>query len=309
MILSIRKRNFKHVKKKKRGWIVVSPETFYYGMVVIYAVLMLVIMGVTKKVTALEESLLIRRELLLEFRILATFFGVLGLLIIFGSPMGWDYCIFFVVEASALAMTAMGSVATWWLLDKSQLFNLPVLMERKLEKLGIKEEQKTENGKLIPSLRTVLNDRTAVNYFLEHLIHELSLENVFFLADVMRYKKSFLRQSQFCFFFLYFSHVPGFAIQMEDFGKIDASGRTYVEYASILGRTYVENVSASYVTAIHVETRDRILDYLETLNPQNENNIDQVQLTQLCNVFDPAAEEVWRLLNDSWKRYAKSPVL
>ncbi|ETO11676.1 hypothetical protein RFI_25700 [Reticulomyxa filosa] len=114
--------------------------------------------------------------------------------------MGWDYCIFFVVEASALSMTAMGSIATWWLLGKSQLFNLPILMERKLEKLGIKEEQKTESCKLILSLRTVLNDRTAFNYFLEHLIRELSLENVFFLAD--KYQQYFfflLQQNRYLF--------------------------------------------------------------------------------------------------------------
>jgi len=76
------------------GWIIVSFSTFYYGMVVIYAVIMLVIMQITRKVMRIEDLLFIRCELWLEFRILAGFFVVLGVLIIFGSAMDWDYCSF-----------------------------------------------------------------------------------------------------------------------------------------------------------------------------------------------------------------------
>jgi len=161
------------------GWIIVSFSTFYYGMVVIYAVIMLVIMQITRKVMRIEDLLFIRCELWLEFRILAGFFVVLGVLIIFGSAMDWDYCMFFIVEASVLAMAGMSSVATWWMLGRSKLINLSALMDKRLKQLGIenKEDEKVQHA---PSLDMVLNDPEALRFFLQYLVRELSLENVFF---------------------------------------------------------------------------------------------------------------------------------
>jgi len=240
------------------GWIVVSPDTYYYGIVAIYAGIMLVIMTVTQKITVINDFLFIRHELLLEFRILAAFFVLLGFLIIFGAAMNWHYCIFFVVEASAIAMTGMGTIATWWMLDKSMLFNFPLLKEKRLKLLG-KEDEKENEGKRVPPLRAVINDEEASVFFFRHLVRELSLENVFFLADIMRYKNSFVQPNVL-------DSVPGFSIQIRDLAKhSNVSGRTLVQYAWALGQAYVENISASYVTAIHQETRDQILEYLEKM--------------------------------------------
>ncbi|ETO19569.1 hypothetical protein RFI_17662, partial [Reticulomyxa filosa] len=136
-------------------------------------------------------------EMLTEFRIMAGFFMVLGWLIIFGSAMGWEYCAFFVVEASALAMTGMATVATWWMLDKSELFNLPLSIEKRLRELGIDDEE-FQKAQHAPPLKEVLKDDEAITFFLRHLIRELSLENIFFLADVMHFKASLHSNIEFC---------------------------------------------------------------------------------------------------------------
>ncbi|ETO16257.1 hypothetical protein RFI_21096, partial [Reticulomyxa filosa] len=241
-------------------------------------------------------------ELLREFRILAGFFFLLGLLIIFGSAMGWQYCMFFVIEASVFAMTAMAGMSTWWLLDKSELFNLPLLMEKRLEELGVKNEDEPEHVKSAPPLRIVLDDGKAIFFFLRHLVRELSLENVLFLADVMHFKNAFVQNKKV------FNNVPGFFIRVCDLAKYGyVDNRTFVQYAWALSHAYVENVSASYVTAIHSETRERILDYLMELEPQKETEFTNNDWLQLCNVFDRAAQEVWELVNQSWKRYIRSP--
>jgi len=118
----------------------------------------------------------------------------------------------------------------------------------------------------------------------------------------MRYKNSFVQHLQV------FPSVPGFIVRMQDLARYGyMSDRTFVEYAWALSHAYVENISASYVTAIHSETRDVILDYLAQLEPQKQERFESNEWTQLCNVFDKAAEEVWHLLKQSWRRYVESP--
>jgi len=282
------------------GWIIVSFSTFYYGMVVIYAVIMLVIMQITRKVMRIEDLLFIRCELWLEFRILAGFFVVLGVLIIFGSAMDWDYCMFFIVEASVLAMAGMSSVATWWMLGRSKLINLSALMDKRLKQLGIenKEDEKVQHA---PSLDMVLNDPEALRFFLQYLVRELSLENVFFLADVMQFKNSFVGQAKI-------DRTSGFSISIQELARYSYKpSRTFVQYAWDLGEAYVENISASYVTAIHSNTRSQLLHYLDALQPEKEESFQSQDWTELSNAFDAAAQEVKILLGQSWRRYVTSP--
>jgi len=283
------------------GWIVVSEVTFYYGLVIIYSAVILILMTVTKKITVIEDLLLIRRELLLEFRIMAGFFSLLGVLIIFGSAMGWDYCKFFAIEASVFGMTAMASVSTWWMLDKSQLLALPMIMQQRLQQLGEKNDQ-DERLRNAPPLEAVLNDKEGLIFFMWHLIRELSFENVIFLADVMNYKNSFMQNMQV------FKSIPGFSIRMQNVAKFRReSHSTFVHYAWTLSQEYVENISVSYVTAIRDESRDHIFDRIEAFELLDERQMTPEEWTNLCNVFDEAAKEVWTLLNESWLRYVTAP--
>jgi len=104
-----------------------------------------------------------------------------------------------------------------------------------------------------------------------------------------------------------FDNVPGFVIRIQDLARYPYDpSRSFVEYAWRLSNAYVENISASYVTAIHPETRANILDYLAELEPQREAEFQKEDWTKLCNVFDFATEEVWGLLNQAWKRYVRS---
>jgi len=105
-----------------------------------------------------------------------------------------------------------------------------------------------------------------------------------------------------------FNSVPGFSIRMQNLAKYRREAHsTFVHYAWTLSQEYVENISVSYVTAIRAETRDDIFDRIEALEYLDETQFKPEDWAKLCNVFDEAAQEVWRLVNQSWGRYVTSP--
>jgi len=118
----------------------------------------------------------------------------------------------------------------------------------------------------------------------------------------MRYKQAFMQNLQV------FNSLPGFAIYIQDLGRLEFKrGNGLTQYAWALSQEYVENISATFITGIHWETRDQILDYLSNLTPQKEVEFQNQDWAKLCTVFDQAAEEVLGLLRQSWKRYVRSP--
>ncbi|ETO21384.1 hypothetical protein RFI_15820 [Reticulomyxa filosa] len=311
-----------------RGWIVISPTTFGIGLVIVYACATLTLMTICKKLTAIDDIFLIGQnaigsnekthvvsfvdlhvgELVLEFRVMAGFSMICGLLLIFRSPMGHDYFAFFLIEVSAVAITTMAWVATWWVLHKFSSNDLSLPKTNATNKLRHANREGNENEKeesdergllkSLPSLQTALQDEQTVNFFLRYLARELSLENFFFLADVIHYKNAFVQHLKA------FNAVPGFYISIPDLGKYQfVPDRTFVEYAWALSHVYVDTVNAPFVSALTFETREKILDYLVELEPQKETQFDSRQWKELCNVFDVAATEAWEQLAQSWKRY------
>src|SRR5688500_6226303 len=53
------------------GWCIISFSTFYYMLVFVYIGLILISIGITNKITVIDDQLLTRKELLYEFRFLA----------------------------------------------------------------------------------------------------------------------------------------------------------------------------------------------------------------------------------------------
>jgi len=102
--------------------------------------------------------------------------------------------------------------------------------------------------------------------------------------------------------------TSGFSISIQELARYSYKpSRTFVQYAWDLGEAYVENISASYVTAIHSNTRSQLLHYLDALQPEKEESFQSQDWTELSNAFDAAAQEVKILLGQSWRRYVTSP--
>merc|ERR1712173_509021 len=113
----------------------------------------------------------------------------------------------------------------------------------------------------LPPLSLALANSKATIEFIRFLVNEISVENIFFLSDIMAYK------------------------------------RTFTHYAWAISKTYIDGSSSLFVTAISDDVRDDITQNLERKDPSKEMNADREthvdMLQELQCVFDEAAREVY----------------
>jgi len=267
------------------GWVEVSQDSFEYGLVAIYCLLMIIAMGTTKKITHMEDNFFIREEILWQFRTLALYFFIAGGLIIFAPAMGFEWCKFFLVEFSCICVGIMGYFATYWVKYQATKYAL----------------EKPNSQLYDLELIFTSNDNCAL--FLKHLVREMSVENMFFLADVMAYKKAFLDHRKL------FRQIPGFTckvpLQLSRYKYL--KDRTFVHYSWSISKIYIDGSSIFYVTSISDETRKSILDFVENLSPFMEgDNEDKVDYEKLCTIFDEACNEVYGVLKGAYSRFTKT---
>eukprot|EP01084_Bolivina_argentea_P303932 524833_1 len=276
------------------GWSLISEKTFMYGMIFIYAILIIVSIGITRHITLLDDNFFIRQEILIEFRIFSIMFIIGGILIIFGPVMGFKWLSFFLIELSSFCILFMCFVSTYWVMRKTYSVGLDSVN-------GLPNIQLPTNS---PPLSLALRDRKATTEFIKHLVNELSVENIFFLSDIMAYKKSFVRERKLK------TIGGGFKCQVGTQLSRLIYRRTFTHYAWAISKTYIDGSSSLYVTAINDNQRDYCLQILEELDPSNElesNNPQQNNiklLENLQNVFDQCATQVYRELQKSYNRFA-----
>eukprot|EP00484_Ammonia_sp_Unknown_P000584 CAMPEP_0197022166 /NCGR_PEP_ID=MMETSP1384-20130603/3063_1 /TAXON_ID=29189 /ORGANISM="Ammonia sp." /LENGTH=462 /DNA_ID=CAMNT_0042450145 /DNA_START=20 /DNA_END=1408 /DNA_ORIENTATION=+ len=274
------------------GWSLISPSTFVYAMIMIYAVLIVVAIGITRHITLLDDNFFIRQEILMEFRLFAVMFIVGGVIIIFGPPMGWQWGGFLLTELSVVVILAMCFVSTYWVMRKTYSVGLDSVA-------GTPNIQLPSNA---PPLSMALKDKKATTELIRHLVNEVSVENIFFLSDVMAYKYSFVRNSKLP------SLGKGFRCDVSMSLSRLIYRRTFTHYAWAISKTYIDGASSLYVTAISEDVREEITDKLEEKDPSAENQEDTkrlvVELEQLQDIFDPAAAQVYEELRKAYARFA-----
>ena len=219
-------------------------------------------------------------------------FIVGGILIIFGPPIGWNWAGFLLIELSVVTILGMCFVATYWVM-------------RKTYSVGLDSVNGTPDIPLpagSPLLSIALSDRKATTEFIKHLVNEVSVENIFFLSDIMAYKKSFVRINKLR------SLGNGFTCQVGTQLARLIYRRTFTHYAWAISKTYIDGSSSLYVTAISDENRADVTEKLEDQDPQRENSEDGTKLVQLLeelqNVFDDCAFDVYEELKKSYARFA-----
>jgi hypothetical protein len=283
-------------------WTLISPTTFYIGAAVVFIMLGVVAMGVVKKITVLDDELFIRREMLMHWRIIAFFYVATGFFTMLGPVIGWSMTGWILNELSAVCVTAMGYISTAWLLEKSEIFTLPILMDQIATDRDGKSwtERYCEENRL-PTFEQMLGDPVAVATFLKHLVWELSVENLFFLSDVMRFKKTFQTEGKVRDLSGFYYDVPH---MLARYGYKPEMG--FIPYAWAISKAYVDNLSAFYVTSMDEDVRDAILDYLSTLTAEDERLLEGPQLEKLMNIFDPAARHVFALVKQAYARFIRN---
>jgi len=153
------------------------------------------------------------------------------------------------------------------------------------------------------NLESIFANRSYCNVFLKHLVREISVENIFFLADVMAFKNAFITHRKLS------REVPGFTcrIPLELARYQYVKDRTFVHYAWSISKIYVDGSSIFYVTAISDEVRATLLEFVENLSPFLESdNEDKVDYEKLCTAFDAACKDVYEILKNSYSRFLKT---
>jgi len=271
------------------GWSLISEVTFVYAMIFLYAVLIVVSIGITRHITLLDDNFFIRQEILMEFRIFAGMFIIGGILIIFGPPMGWNWAGFFLIELSVMTILGMCFVSTYWVMRKTYSVGLDSVT-------GIPNISLPSGA---PPLSLALRDRKATTEFIKHLVNEVSVENIFFLSDVMAYKKSFVRINKLR------SIGNGFQCEVSTQLARLIYRRTFTHYAWAISKTYIDGSSSLYVTAISDQSRDDVTEKLEEKDPNDEKQSPSQQIyEELQIVFDDCATEVFEELKKAYARFA-----
>jgi hypothetical protein len=155
-----------------------------------------------------------------------------------------------------------------------------------------------------PPLSVYLMDPQNLPFFIKHVVRELSVENLFFLADVMNFKRAFLHTNKLK------TIDNGFSCQIpEQLARyMYRSDRTLVEYAVAITRNYIDGTSANYVTAIDQDTRQRLLEYMYKQDPdaELENKMSVVDYEELSECFDRAAREVYSVVKQAYFRFSRT---
>jgi len=276
------------------GWSLISQATFVYFVMFLYAALVLVSIGITRHITLLDDSFFIRQELLMEFRAFASMFVVGGVLIVFGPAMGWTLCGFLLIELSVACILCMCFIATYYVTKQCFIAGLD----------SVNGPIEVGLASSAPPLAIALADSKATTEFIRHLVNEVSVENIFFLSDIMAYKRTFVDTQKLS------SMGNGFECAVATNLARLIYRRTFTHYAWAIAKTYVDGSSSLYVTAISDEVRQRICDSLETKDPSIELSDDEKEseelLQELLCVFDEAANEVYDQLKRSYARFGYS---
>merc|ERR1712039_789193 len=114
-----------------------------------------------------------------------------------------------------------------------------------------------------------LTNSRATAEFTRFLVNEISVENIFFLSDVMAFKRTFLDKDA-----LQNNGVNGFDCPISSNLARLIYRRTFTHYAWAISKTYIDGSSSLYVTAISDDVRDAISDALEDKDPSMEWNAD-----------------------------------
>lgn len=268
-------------------WSLIAETSFVYGMVFIYAVLIITAIGITRHITLLDDNFFIRQEILLEFRLFAIMFIVGGILIIFGPPMGWNWAGFFLIELSVLCILGMCFVSTYWVMRRTYSVGL--------DSVNGATEIKLPSGS--PPLSLALRDRKATTSFIRHLVNEVSVENIFFLSDIMAYKKAFTLNNKL-------KSIEGFQCSVGTQLARLIYRRTFTHYAWAISKTYIDGTSSLYVTAISDEQRFDVTEKLEDKDPAQEKDGGQPLYQGLQTIFDEVADEVYEELRKAYNRFA-----
>ncbi len=137
---------------------------------------------------------------------------------------------------------------------------------------------------------------------IKHLTREISVESIFFLADIMAYKMSFIRQKKL-------KVIDGFKCLVPASLSRLIYRRTFTHYAWAITKTHVDGSSSLYVTAIADDIRDDCTEWLEEHDPQREKdgNVSEEErlklFQRLQKVFDDCGTQVYRELQKSYNRF------
>eukprot|EP01084_Bolivina_argentea_P146630 256688_1 len=263
------------------GWSLLSENTFIYAIICTYVTLIIISISITKHLRVLDDNFFITKEMKIEFRIFALMFIIGGCLIIFGPVIGFKWLHFLLTELSVLCITLICWISTYWVMK--QTFDVGLDSKNGKAKIQI------PYGSL--PLVVALTDSKVVMEFTRHLVHELSVENIFFLSDIMTYKQSFVKQQKM--------KSIGFACHVSTNMSRLMYRRSFTHYAWAISKTYIDGSSSFYVTAIENSVRDNCMKVLEELDP-----CDELQLQKLQIIFDQCAIQVYEQLQQSYNRFA-----
>ena len=305
-------------------WTLISPATFYIGMAILFILFGLIAMDVVKKITVLDDELFIRRELLRDWKLIAGFYFVVGFFVMLGPVIGWSMTGWILNEASVGFVFVLGWNSTFWMLERSEVFTVPILMDAvSLKKSGKSQTQRLCDEHGLPSFEQMMEDPVAVATFLKHLVWELSVENLFFLSDVMRFKRTFVTENMIDTMPGFYYDVPHmlsrfvrdlislflfYAVCVFSLCRYGyRKERGTIAYAWSISHAYVDNLSAFYITAMDEDERERILEFLTDLKP--DEKLEGKKLEDLVCIFDTAARHVFALIKQAHGRFVRNAKL
>jgi hypothetical protein len=255
----------------------------------------------------LDDDFFIREEITLTFKVFCAFFVVGAVIAVFGVFIGWDLCVFIIVELSVICTFIICFISTFWVLRKTRLSQLD-------SSANANEPVTFELPAGTIPMESALRDRKVTTEFIKHLVNELNVENIFFLSDVIAFKKTFVRRQVL-------ESLQGFDCKVTSQLARLQFIRGFTRYAWAISKTYVDNTSSLYVTAISGVTRDAAIDELEAMNPDIEEQVADAKdvedqntnvdsdaklkyLSRLHLIFDQCAVEVYQELQNSYARFA-----
>merc|ERR1712173_382412 len=223
-----------------------------------------------------------------------------GIIIIFQPVLGEQWTALLFTELSVICITWMCMLSTYWILRKTYEVGLDSVAKGPMD---ISSQLSS-----LPPLSLALRNSKATIEFIRFLVNEISVENIFFLSDIMAYKKTFLDRNALK------SMGNGFECGVQRNLARLIYRRTFTHYAWAISKTYIDGSSSLFVTAISDDVRDDITQKLEGKDPSremeeagDESGKMELLLQELQNVFDEAAREVYDQLKRSYARFAYSP--
>eukprot|EP01083_Nonionella_stella_P052059 138288_1 len=146
------------------------------------------------------------------------------------------------------------------------------------------------------SLDELMKYLVGIEAFLDHLVKELSAENLFFLSDVWQYKSAFVTDGVL-------DEVFGWSMELPDDipkSHILQEPDPYARCAMICNK-YIRRNSEREIN-ISWSTRNQIVKAFDA-----EDVVTKPEPITFCTRFDCAAEEIRKLLTDSYRRFCLTP--